>query len=338
MALRAAVEAAPAYELVLSMASPRPLAKVAGPGLAAQLSALGHGSDYFWAHLLSVAIEAPPPRDAEAFLAHLEAIDPSDLRLRLAGYQVRWFRRFTPPEVMLKALRGDRRAAEAFLATSEPQDPAWQAALGEILSSTAATLKSRVLNLAWGWYRAVGPALEREQPMLRQEAARQRARGPRISAVDLIAAVAGVEYVPEPGIERVILIPSLAIRPELHVFDHLQLKIICYPLDVPRRDAWSPPTGLTGLVKSLADERRLSMVRLLAGGPLSAQQIAGQLGIPITTALHHLAILRSSGVLRGGRGRGRTYLLDRTLRARVQAGLEDLLTTATGRAGLTTGR
>src|SRR5207302_1356468 len=85
MVFRVSVEAAPAYELVLSMASPRTLAKVAGPRLMARLTTLGHGSDYFWAHLLSAALEAPPPRDGEAFLAHLEAIDARDLRLRLAG-------------------------------------------------------------------------------------------------------------------------------------------------------------------------------------------------------------------------------------------------------------
>src|SRR5438105_7261932 len=164
MVFRVSVEAAPAYELVLSMASPRTLAKVAGPRLMARLTTLGHGSDYFWAHLLSAALEAPPPRDGEAFLAHLEAIDARDLRLRLAGYYVRWFRWLTPPDVMLKALRGDRRATEALLATSEPQDPAWQAALRAVLGSSSAALKSRVLNFAWSWYRAVGPALARQQP------------------------------------------------------------------------------------------------------------------------------------------------------------------------------
>ena len=325
MGLRATVEAAPAYEFVLSMASPRPLAKVAGPGLMARLSALGHGSDYFWAHLLSVALETSPPRDGEAFLAHLEAIDARDLRLRLAGYQVRWFRWLTPPEVMAAALRGDRRAAEQFLSTSEPQDPAWQAALREVLGTSGAALKSRVLSLAWAWYRAVGPALARRQPVLRAEAVAQRARATDLSAVDLIATVAGLEYVPEPGIERVILIPSLVIRPERHVFDHLQLKIICYPIDEPRHERWAPPPSLTGLVKALADGRRLGIVRLLAAGPLSAQQIAGQLGLPITTALHHLGVLRRGGVIRGGGSRGRAYLLDRTLPARLQAGLEDLV-------------
>jgi Helix-turn-helix domain len=324
MGLRATVEAAPAYELVLSMASPRPLAKVAGPALMARLSALGHSSDYFWAHLLSVALETPPPRDGEAFLAHLEAIDARDLRQRLAGYQVRWFRWLTPPEVMAAALRGDRRASEEFLSTSEPQDPAWQAALREVLGSSSAALKSRLLGMAWAWYRAVGPALARQQPLLRAEAVRQRARATDLSAVDLIA-IAGLEYVPEPGIERVILIPSLVIRPDHHVFDHLQLKIICYPIDGPRREGWAPPPSLTGLVKALADERRLGIVRLLAAGPLSAQQIAGQLSMPITTALHHLGVLRRGGVIRGGGSRGRTYLLDRTLPARLQAGLTDLV-------------
>jgi len=47
--------------------------------------------------------------------------------------------------------------------------------------------------------------------------------------------------------------------------------------------------------------------------------------MPITTALHHLGVLRLGGVIRGGGSRGRTYLLDRTLPARVQAGLTDLV-------------
>ena len=325
MPLRASIEAGPAYELVLSMASPRLLAKVAGPALITRLFAIGHGSDYFWAHLLSLALEAPAPRDGEAFLAHLEATDARDLRQRLAGFQVRWFRWLTPPQVMAEALRGDPSATAEFLSTSEPQDAAWQAALRDVLSSSAATLKSRVLSLAWAWHRAVGPALARQQPGLRAEAVRQRSRASQLSAVELVASVAGLEYVPEPGIERVILIPSVVICPERHVFDHLQLKIICYPIEGPRGEGWAPPASLTVLIKSLADERRLGIVRLLANGPLPAQEIAGQLSLPITTALHHLAVLRRGGVIRGGGSRGRTYELDRTLPARVEAGLEDLV-------------
>lgn len=299
-------EWAPSYELVLAMGSPAGLQ--VSDSLGRRHRELGQGSDVFWAHLLSVAVEAPAPRDSAAFLAHLSVVPPVELRRRLAGYYVRWFRRLTPPEVMEQALGGDPAAQRRFLATSAPRDPAWQAALRALLSRPARELHAQLLRFAEDWVAEVEPQLAPTFARLRREA-----RRPPLEEL-------GLEYVPEPGIEHALLIPSEVIHPERHVFDHLQLKLICYPVEPTRPAPAVPDREAVRLFQALGDERRLSLVAVLAATPLTAAELADRVGMPITTAIHHLKLLSRAGVVHGG-GRGRTYSVGPGLAERVSRSL-----------------
>jgi DNA-binding transcriptional ArsR family regulator len=328
MPLRLSLDAAPAYELVLSMAAPQGVGGAVDAALLDALHTLGHGSDLFWAHLLSVAVEAPPPRDVPAFLAHLSTADARDLRLRLAGYHVRWFRRLTPPETMVRALDGDRRAVAELLATSEPEDAAWQAALRVIVSTPAEELQRWVLELATRWAAAVGPLLERRQPALRREAARRRAEAARGDADALVEELAGCEYVPEPGVERMVLIPSAVIHPERHVFDHRQFKLVCYPVQLAEQTEWSPPDDVAAAFRALGDPTRLRLLHLLATEPLSAGRLAERLEMPLTTTLHHLTVLRRARIVRGGQRRAEPYAISSDAAGRLARAVTELLSPA----------
>jgi predicted transcriptional regulator len=63
---------------------------------------------------------------------------------------------------------------------------------------------------------------------------------------------------------------------------------------------------LLGFFKALSDANRLKIIGILAGGPASVEQIAGQLGIGVSTTSHHLARLAEAGLV-SARAEGHYY-------------------------------
>lgn len=55
------------------------------------------------------------------------------------------------------------------------------------------------------------------------------------------------------------------------------------------------------ILKVLADETRLAVVRMLMGGPLHVGEINEQLGVERTLLSHHLSTLREGGVVESQR-------------------------------------
>jgi DNA-binding transcriptional ArsR family regulator len=325
--LRFEVDASPAYEFVLSLAAATAgsLPWSAPRAIVAEVSAFSGGCDMVWAHLLTVAYDSPPPRTVDSFLEAVQATHPRELRLRLAGYYVRYFRRATSPDVIAAAMDGDRQAIRGFLATSYPEDAAWQAALRELLALTAWETRRRLVRVLRQWHAVFEGFYQPD--LLTKEVAARRAESRRLRPEQVVAkAVDGWEYVPEPGINALLLVPSEVVWPAVHVFDHRSTKLICYPV---RRssapDPVAPPRELLAIGQAVADERRLRILRVLASGELPAQELSVRLAIGLTTLLHHLAVLRGAGLV-GVRGTHRKlYSMRRERVAALGVGLERFL-------------
>jgi DNA-binding transcriptional ArsR family regulator len=278
-----------------------------------------------WTHLLSVAYDTPTPRDVTSFIKQVQAMHPRELKLRLVGYYVRYFRRATPADVIAAAVDGEAAAIRKFIATSYPDDPSWQSALGALLPVSAWETRRQRLGALRRWQKFFEPkhkpeAFVAEMAMRRAQA---RARRPE----QMVAAVMdGWEYVPEPGINAVLLIPSLAIWPNSHVFDHNSTKIICYP--VSRTSAvtsTSPPPELLARFQGVADEKRLRILRALAKEELTAQEVATRLAVGLTTLLHHVDVLREAGLISVSGDRRRTYGLRRAALTELEHSLQRYL-------------
>ncbi len=308
--LRLEIDASPAYEFVLSLAA----ATAGGDGpaeLMDRVSAFAGGCDMVWAHLLTVAYETAPPRDPAALIGAVRAMHPRELRLRLLGYYVRYFRRATQPEVIAAAAAGDEAAARQFQASSYPEDAPWQAALRALLPLDGWETRRRLLRLLGDW--SVFFATSYDPVPLLAEAAARRGQARTVRAELMVATVMdGWEYIAEPGINAVLLVPSRVIWPAAHVFDHHSTKIICYPIGPASslRPA-EPPLELLRAGQALADERRLRILRLLAHEELTASELSSRLAIGLTTLLHHLAVLRKAGLLSASRTRRKVYRLRR---------------------------
>jgi DNA-binding transcriptional ArsR family regulator len=288
--------------------------RAASTDLLEKIDALS-GSDMPWAHLLSLALETPPPRDVPNFLAHVEATDADEVRLRLLGYYVRYVRRLTPPEVIAAAAVGDRDAQQEFLRTSTPGDDGWQQVLRALLPLDSVETKARVLAILRGWYEQVFHGQEAEaMPIIERDAERLRAMARTLQpARVLAAALTGYEYVPEWDIRRVALIPSLVIRPHIHTLDHADTKIIAYSVadESLAAETDTPSPRLLRLAKALGDERRLRILKRLTAGDRTLHELAVDFDVSDTTMLHHLIILRAAGLVRVRSQAGKRYHLER---------------------------
>src|SRR6266550_3840619 len=268
--LRLEIDASPAYEFVLSMAAATTAANPDVPAeLVSEVRNFAGGCDYVWAHLLSIVYDTSPPRDVSAFIKQVEATHPRELKLRLLGFYVRYFRRATPAEVIAAAVDGEPEAIRQFLATSYPDDALWQSALAAILPLSAWETRRHVLSSLRRWQKFFEP--QHRPEALIAEVAMRRIQARSLRAEQLVAAVMdGWDYIAEPGINAVLLVPSLVIWPNSHVFDHQSTKMICYPFrPTGSGQASSLPPDLLARVHGVADERRLKILRMLANEELT---------------------------------------------------------------------
>ena len=123
----------------------------------------------------------------------------------------------------------------------------------------------------------------------------------RLAPADLIeATTGGVRYLPEPGIARVILAPSYFSRPYNFLMSARDWRLFGYPVAdsaLGPSDALTPPLSVVRLHRALGDETRLRILKLLASRDLYLTEIAQQLDLSKPTIKHHLAQLRSAGLV-----------------------------------------
>jgi DNA-binding transcriptional ArsR family regulator len=286
----------------------------ASPELLAGIDAFS-GSDRFWAHLISLAFRSSSPRDVPSFLGDLETTDPMEIRLHLLGYNVRYLRRLTPPDVVAAAAAGDPDAQQTFLRTSNSADQGWQSVLRAVLPLDAESTKRRVLEILREWYDQIFRAQESAiMPILERDAESKQALTRTLSPEKVMqAALPGYDYLPEPGLRQVTLIPTFVARPHIHSLDHADGKIFIYGVadDSIAVESDAPNPWLLRLTQALGDERRLRILKRLATGDATLHELATYFDVNDTTMLHHVIILRAAGLLRVQGGAGKRYQLER---------------------------
>ena len=311
------IEASPAYEFLMTLCAYSEVEhhaeyevgkewfddvrKKASPDLLALVEQFSFHSHEIWEHILGLVYDSPAPRDVPAFITQIEAIDPLELRLHMMGYYVRQHCRVTPPEIIFQAAQGDIEAQRKLLKTSFPDDAEWQRTLRWLLSLEQVATKNLLLEIFHGWYDQVFHEQESYiMPILARDVEAKQALKLTHSAEQLIEMATGWEYVPEPGIRRVVLVPSYITRPWNYDAERHDTVIFCYPVaeESISADKNAPPARLVKLAKALADERRLRILKKLATGSYTLQEMAEDLGVAKTTLHHHIITLRSAGLVR----------------------------------------
>jgi DNA-binding transcriptional ArsR family regulator len=261
----------------------------------------------------------------------LRATDAEEIRLRLLGYYVRHLRRLTPADVIAAAAAGDRLAQQEFLRTSDPGDEGWQRALRAMLPLDGDETKRRVRGILQDWYDQVFREREsRVMPILEREAERMQALARSLTPLRVLElALPGYDYLPETGIRRLVLIPSLVVHPQIYGLDHAESKIFVYGVadDSLPAETDAPSPRLLRLAKALGDERRLRTLKRLTAGDRTLHELALDFGVSDTTMLHHLIILRAAGLVRVQAGSGKRYRLERHVLSEIGTLLESYLRT-----------
>jgi DNA-binding transcriptional ArsR family regulator len=317
------IDAAPAYEFLMSVAAvaephdPETLEvgvewldavrARAGEPLLDRIRKVSSGDHDMWINLATLVWDSPVPRDVAGFLDRLRETDADEIRLHTIGFYSREIQRMTPPEVIRRAVGGDRDAAEEFLRTSYPDWEPWQAFLREQLETPSSQLKAEMLDVLETWAQVVWSHEEaRIVPILMRDADEKRALQRRMEFERFIeTATNGVEWVPRPHICTVVLVPSFVFRPWVSTAELGDTLIHIYPVsdESVSAETDAPPLRLVRLSKALGDEKRLRILRALAESDRTLMELAEQFSQAKTSMHHHMVILRSAGLVSVGAGK-----------------------------------
>jgi DNA-binding transcriptional ArsR family regulator len=278
--------------------------------------------------LLGLVYTTPKPRTAAAFLEHLAATEPIEIRLHLLGYY--HGHHLSDPETLRRAAEGDAAAiAELLELAREYVDAEKCATMEQVLLSDPAEGKQALLDLLTDWNERVLPLIAPGDPTLAErdaEAKRELVKSvPPEQVVERLAP--GIQWVPGPEIDRAVLFPAYAPRPWVYMSEYKRVKIFCYPITLDREPAGpGDPAELVRIYKALGDESRLKLLKRLQEGPISLSDAAQEVGLAKSTTHHHLAILRQAGFVLIREGDD-TYRLRPDLRPEPGALLQQYLGT-----------
>jgi DNA-binding transcriptional ArsR family regulator len=110
----------------------------------------------------------------------------------------------------------------------------------------------------------------------------------------------GIRWLSEPGVRRVILAPSYFARPYNFVLGGEDWRMYGYPVAdaaLDETDPLAPPQSVVRLHRALGDDTRLRILRLLRDQDYYLTEIAEHLELSKPTIKHHLALLRSAGLV-----------------------------------------
>ena len=236
--------------------------------------------------------------DATAFVRAIDEADfPTLLRVMLAEE----LRPGKDRETALRALDGDQDAIDTLATRSAEHHPP------EKREQVEAQLRDprRVIEVArqvlHAWLPRFGEIEDRIAAMLRRDMELRAEDRETLGPVELIErTTSGIRWLSEPGVARIILAPSYFSRPYNSLFAGEDWRMFCYPIAdaaLDSGDPMAPPPAVVRLHRALGDDTRLRILRLLRDQDRYLTEIAQALELSKPTVKHHLALLRSAGLI-----------------------------------------
>jgi DNA-binding transcriptional ArsR family regulator len=110
----------------------------------------------------------------------------------------------------------------------------------------------------------------------------------------------GLDYEVPIGVTRVVLVPSVVIRPLSLIDQQRETLLVVYAVadEFMESDPEAPPSWLLRTYKALGDEKRLRILRRLGEGEASLDELSSVLGLAKSTVHHHISVLRGAGLVR----------------------------------------
>ncbi|MCP3740196.1 ArsR/SmtB family transcription factor [Rossellomorea sp. BNER] len=160
-------------------------------------------------------------------------------------------------------------------------------------------LKSHLISVMVGWYQfVIQPNSENMNLVLQRDIDSKTKMSHSLQPEEFVEwATGGIQYLPEPSVHTVLLIPQHIYRPWNIEADIEGTKVFYYPISNESLDPTDPymPNHLLILrYKALGDEVRLRIVKLLYEKSRTLQELTENIQIGKSTIHHHLKILRSA--------------------------------------------
>jgi len=272
-------------------------------GLLERLAEIGDWS--VWMALIAEVSRLGAPYSMERLLEHLVGSDPVALRRSLIGVGVCQVEDRIPEEALDAAAAGEAEAvagADGWCAKCP--------GLLRLLRMPPAESRDVLVGLLGEFWEEAAPVPEGTVAVLERDADHKRSLARRMDPEGLVEkATNGIA--PGPGVEEVILVPSVIIRPWVLIVERNGTRIFCYSVAEENLggDPDAPPSWLVQFYKALGDERRLSILRRLAEGPASLGELVEHLDLAKSTVHHHVRQLRTAGLVRVTVGEDREYSL-----------------------------
>ena len=309
LALR--VDSGSAYEALLGLGMARSgwaeLRHTEGARIVARLKALpaplrrairsvDSGVGFNWFDLIGLVSRAEPPRGIPELTRLLEAMDPLDLKLAMLGFHKLEYRRSVGEALFRAAAAGRKDSMDGFREAAAKSEGGGG---GPLLALPPDVVRERTVailsELPEDFYLA-----DRSSAGLFAESAEEAsALTATLKPSQVLERMTkGIVYTGEPGVEGVLLVPTLIFRPWTMIIDHERVKIFCYPIPLARISGELPDAEMVALFRALGDETRLRLLKRIARGKASFGQLARELGLAKSTVFHHALQLRTAGLLR----------------------------------------
>lgn len=166
-----------------------------------------------------------------------------------------------------------------------------------------------------GFYReAFAPIEDQFTGAIERDARAKQAMLATMSAERVIEeATNGITIEPGSGVRSVLLVPTAVLRPWVLILEHRETRIFVYPVadEHMTTDPDAPSPWILKTYKALSDEKRIRVLRRLAAGPASFQDLVDYLDSAKSTVHHHLRVLRSARLVRVSLGADKEYSLRR---------------------------
>lgn len=257
-----------------------------------------------WLSVLGLISIAPHPHDAESVFRWISELNPDRLRRWTFGYigqQAAANGDGAPPSASTieEAACGDEAA---ILQVFEGIDEHKRELFGQLLAIDPTEYRDRLADALTRFRLEVFHQYEEEfGAAIARAATARKAMATRESAGAVIEEVTnGLEYEIPLGVRRVVLVPSVVLRPLSLIDSHREMLLVFYALsdDFLANNPEAPPSWMVKFYKALSDEKRLRILRRLSEGDTSLDELTEMLDISKSTVHHHITILRAAGLIR----------------------------------------
>lgn len=279
-----------------------------------------------WSAFFQLANGGPEGESVEEFLARLEATEATVIRSTLVET-------FVDPDKVDQATveaasTGDEEAIEYVVSSCDKLVDIVDD-LKTLFSRDPEDGKQDLLRALRGFHtEAFAPIEAQFAGAIERDARAKRAMVATMTPERVIEeATNGITIESGSGVRRVLLVPTAVLRPWVLILESRETRIFVYPVadEHMTTDCDAPSPWILKTYKALSDEKRIRVLRRLAAGPASFQDLVEHLEAAKSTVHHHVRVLRSARLVKVTLGAEKEYSLRRGVIGEAAKALEEFV-------------